>query len=85
MAEDDVIVRNLVRLMLSQEGYAVLTADDGGGSTGNLRDVQRSHSFDLDRRKHAANGRLGACRKSSETETRNQDSRDVGPNYDDHM
>src|SRR5215813_298443 len=29
VAEDDPIVRNLVRLMLSQEGYAVLTANDG--------------------------------------------------------
>src|SRR5262245_12858109 len=29
VAEDDAIVRNLVRLMLSQEGYAVLTANDG--------------------------------------------------------
>lgn len=29
VAEDDAIVRNLVRLVLSQEGYAVLTANDG--------------------------------------------------------
>ena len=29
VAEDDAIVRNLVRLMLSKEGYAVLTAGDG--------------------------------------------------------
>ena len=29
VAEDDAVVRNLVRLMLSKEGYAVLTAKDG--------------------------------------------------------
>jgi len=29
LAEDEVVVRNLVGLMLSQEGYAVLTANDG--------------------------------------------------------
>ncbi|HLH17784.1 MAG TPA: response regulator [Bryobacteraceae bacterium] len=29
VAEDDPIVRNLIRLMLSKEGYAVLTANDG--------------------------------------------------------
>jgi CheY-like chemotaxis protein len=29
VAEDEVIVRNLVRLMLTREGYAVLTAADG--------------------------------------------------------
>jgi CheY-like chemotaxis protein len=29
LAEDDAMVRNLVRLMLSKEGYAVLTASDG--------------------------------------------------------
>ena len=29
LAEDDTLVRNLVRLMLSKEGYAVLTANDG--------------------------------------------------------
>lgn len=29
LAEDDAIVRNLVRTMLSKEGYAVLTANDG--------------------------------------------------------
>jgi two-component system, cell cycle sensor histidine kinase and response regulator CckA len=29
LAEDDAMVRNLVRLMLSKEGYAVLTANDG--------------------------------------------------------
>ena len=28
-AEDDAMIRNLVGLMLSQEGYAVLTATDG--------------------------------------------------------
>ena len=27
--EDEAVVRNLVRLMLSKEGYAVLTANDG--------------------------------------------------------
>ena len=29
LAEDDPVVRNLVRLMLSKEGYCVLTANDG--------------------------------------------------------
>jgi len=29
LAEDEAVVRNLVRLMLSKEGYAVLTANDG--------------------------------------------------------
>jgi two-component system cell cycle sensor histidine kinase/response regulator CckA len=29
VAEDEAVVRNLVRLMLSKEGYAVLTANDG--------------------------------------------------------
>ena len=29
IAEDEAVVRNLVRLMLSKEGYAVLTANDG--------------------------------------------------------
>jgi two-component system, cell cycle sensor histidine kinase and response regulator CckA len=29
LAEDDPVVRNLVSLMLSKEGYAVLTANDG--------------------------------------------------------
>src|SRR5262245_44575131 len=29
LAEDEGVVRNLVRLMLSKEGYAVLTANDG--------------------------------------------------------
>jgi len=29
VAEDEAVVRNLVRLMLSKEGYAVLTAKDG--------------------------------------------------------
>lgn len=29
LAEDDPIVRNLVRAMLTNQGYAVLTADDG--------------------------------------------------------
>jgi two-component system cell cycle sensor histidine kinase/response regulator CckA len=29
LAEDDVVVRNLVRLMLTREGYTVLTAKDG--------------------------------------------------------
>src|SRR5215813_6675740 len=29
LAEDDAAVRNLVALMLSKEGYAVLTANDG--------------------------------------------------------
>jgi CheY-like chemotaxis protein len=29
LAEDDPVVRNLVRLMLSKEGYSVLTANDG--------------------------------------------------------
>ena len=29
LAEDEAVVRNLVRLMLSREGYAVLTANDG--------------------------------------------------------
>ncbi len=29
VAEDEAVVRNLVRLMLSKEGYAVLTASDG--------------------------------------------------------
>jgi CheY-like chemotaxis protein len=29
VAEDEPVVRNLVRLMLSKEGYAVLTANDG--------------------------------------------------------
>jgi CheY-like chemotaxis protein len=30
VAEDEAVVRNLVQLMLSKEGYAVLTANDGG-------------------------------------------------------
>ena len=29
LAEDDVLVRNLILLMLSKEGYAVLSANDG--------------------------------------------------------
>jgi len=29
LAEDEAVVRNLVRLTLSKEGYAVLTANDG--------------------------------------------------------
>jgi len=29
IAEDEAVVRNLVRLMLSREGYATLTANDG--------------------------------------------------------
>jgi len=29
IAEDEAVVRNLVRLMLSKEGYATLTANDG--------------------------------------------------------
>ena len=29
LAEDDPVVRNLVTLMLSKEGYSVLTANDG--------------------------------------------------------
>jgi CheY-like chemotaxis protein len=29
VAEDDPVIRNLVRLMLSKEGYSVLTAGDG--------------------------------------------------------
>lgn len=29
LAEDDPVIRNLVRLMLSKEGYSVLTANDG--------------------------------------------------------
>ena len=29
LAEDDPVVRNLVSLMLSKEGYSVLTANDG--------------------------------------------------------
>ena len=29
VAEDEAVVRNLVRLMLTKEGYAVLTASDG--------------------------------------------------------
>lgn len=29
VAEDEPVVRNLVRLMLAKEGYAVLTANDG--------------------------------------------------------
>jgi CheY-like chemotaxis protein len=29
LAEDEAVVRNLVRLMLSNEGYAVLAANDG--------------------------------------------------------
>ena len=29
LAEDDPVVRNLVRLMLSKEGYSVFTANDG--------------------------------------------------------
>ena len=29
VAEDEAVVRNLVRLMLSKEGYAVLRANDG--------------------------------------------------------
>jgi CheY-like chemotaxis protein len=29
LAEDEAVIRNLVRLMLSKEGYAVLTANDG--------------------------------------------------------
>jgi CheY-like chemotaxis protein len=29
LAEDEVVVRNLVRLMLSKKGHAVLTANDG--------------------------------------------------------
>ena len=29
LVEDDALVRNVVRLMLSKEGYAVLTANDG--------------------------------------------------------
>jgi CheY-like chemotaxis protein len=29
LVEDETVVRNLVRLMLSREGYAVLTASDG--------------------------------------------------------
>ncbi len=29
LAEDDPVVRNLVRTMLAKEGYAVLTANDG--------------------------------------------------------
>jgi two-component system cell cycle sensor histidine kinase/response regulator CckA len=29
LAEDDAIVRNLIRTMLAKEGYAVLTANDG--------------------------------------------------------
>jgi two-component system, cell cycle sensor histidine kinase and response regulator CckA len=29
LAEDEAVVRNLVRLMLAREGYAVLTANDG--------------------------------------------------------
>jgi CheY-like chemotaxis protein len=29
LAEDEAVVRNLVRLMLSKKGYAVLTANDG--------------------------------------------------------
>jgi CheY-like chemotaxis protein len=29
VAEDEAVVRNLLRLMLSKEGYAVLTANDG--------------------------------------------------------
>jgi two-component system, cell cycle sensor histidine kinase and response regulator CckA len=29
LAEDEAVVRNLIRLMLSKEGYAVLTANDG--------------------------------------------------------
>src|SRR5215831_7789923 len=29
LAEDEAVVRNLVRLMLEKEGYALLTANDG--------------------------------------------------------
>src|SRR5262245_55043879 len=29
LAEDEVVIRNLVRLMLCKEGYSVLTANDG--------------------------------------------------------
>ena len=29
IAEDEAVVRNLVRLMLTKEGYATLTANDG--------------------------------------------------------
>ena len=29
LVEDEAVVRNLVRLMLEKEGYALLTANDG--------------------------------------------------------
>jgi CheY-like chemotaxis protein len=73
LAEDNPVVRNLVSLMVSKEGYSVLTANDGQEAFRNLPQIQGSNSFAPDGQNDAANERFGACGKHSKEKIRNQD------------
>jgi CheY-like chemotaxis protein len=59
VAEDEAVVRNLIRLMRSKEGYAVLTANDGQEALQICRkQVQGPNPFAPNGRNDAANERL---------------------------
>jgi two-component system alkaline phosphatase synthesis response regulator PhoP len=73
LAEDDPVVRNLVSLMLSKEGYSVLTANDGREAFEICRRFKDPIHLLLTDKTMPQMKRFGACGKHSKEKIRNQD------------
>jgi CheY-like chemotaxis protein len=78
VVEDGPMVRNLVQMMLSKEGYAVLAAKDGQEALEICRQFKDQIHLLLTDVIMPRNERFGSCGTGSTEKTRNYCNDDVG-------